>query len=116
MARHRRHGADRSGRPPGPEPLRDSGRCRPGAAAIQALRAVASRIVPARAAGLDIPPWAEIAALFHRPASAATEVMKATLDRSRKRKKIESEERQRIETINEPCLSYVVASCFAGTR
>ena len=40
--------------------------------------------------------------------------MRATLDRSTKRKKIESYERQRIETINEPCLSYVLRPASPG--
>src|SRR5947208_6289858 len=114
MARHRRHGADGGGRSTWSEPLRDGRRCRPGAAAIQASGTVGSHIVPAQAAGLDIPSWAEIATFLHRAASAAAEVMKATLDRSRKRKKIGSEERQRIETITEPCLSYVLRPASPG--
>src|SRR5262249_2304183 len=114
MARHRRHGADGGGRSSWSEPLRRSWRRRPGAAAIQAARACGSHTVPAQAAGVDIPPWPEIATLFHCAASAAAEVMKAPPDRSNKLKKIESEERQRIETINEPCLSYVSRPASSG--
>ncbi len=89
MARHRCHGADGGGRPSWSKPLCDSGCRRPGAARIRLPETVGGHIGPPQAAGVDIPPRAEIVPLFHRTASAATEVMRATLDRSRKQKKIE---------------------------
>src|SRR5262249_4548644 len=114
MARHRRHGADGGGRSSWSEPLRRSWRRRPGAAAVQAARACGSRIIPAQATGVDIPPWPEIATLFHRAAGAAAGGMKVPPDPSNKPKKIASEEQRRIETLKEPCLSYVLRPASSG--